>query len=524
MSDQLNGMSGIEGIPSTSGCAVDGGSIRRERDLYQRLLELGQQHDLPPFLRQALALLVEVTRARQGYIELQHDDDAPDQPRWSIAHALSSDQLADVRATRSRGIIAEALATGETICTASALDDPRFKDLGSVRSARIDAVLCAPIGSDPPRGVLYLAGRASGGSFSPQDRDCVELVARHLAPVVDRLLLQERLDDGDDPTRAFRAQLKLDSVVGRGEAMAAVFREVAIAAPSSKTVLLTGQSGTGKTQIARVIHDNSPRAKHPFVEVSCKTLTDNLVENLLFGYKRGAFTGADRDKPGFVAAAEHGTLFLDDIDSMGLDGQAALLQLLQSKQYYPLNQTTPVQADVRFIAGSHVDLQRAADEGRFRQDLLFRLDVITIRLPSLEERGKDIRHLAEHFCAEAWRALGLAPRELSRDALRAIETTKWPGNVRELFHRIDNGVDRARYEGVMQVERRHIFPSRSGCAAAPDRPSTYQDAMREFQGKLIRDALASTEGNVSEAARRLDVARAYLYDLIKVHDIKIERR
>jgi len=342
--------------------------------------------------------------------------------------------------------------------------------------------------------------------------------------VVDRLLLQERLDDGDDPTRMLRAQLKLHNVIGRSEAMAAVFREVAISARSAKTVLLTGRSGTGKTQIARVIHENSPRAKHRFVDITCGNIRDSLFLTQLFGYRKGAFTGAERDSPGLVAAAEHGTLFLDDIDSVGHDGQAGLLQLLQSKQYYPLGQTTPVQADVRIIAGSHVDLQAAVERREFRQDLLFRLDVVTIRLPSLEERGRDIRHLAEGLCAEAWRTEGLAPRPLSRDALRAIETAKWPGNVRELEHRIGVAVERARYEDAMQVERRHVFPSTPCGASAPDRALTYQEAMRECQARVVRDALERTNGNVLEAARILDVSRAYLYDLIKVHDIKIERK
>ena len=293
----------------------------------------------------------------------------------------------------------------------------------------------------PLNGVATAVDRSSdtraAGQSGAHHRECVELGARHLAPVVARLLLQERLDDGDDPTRMLRAQLKLHNVIGRSEAMAAVFREVAIAARSAKTVLLTGQSGTGKTQIARVIHENSPRAKLRFVDITCGNIPDSLFLNQLFGYRKGAFTGAERDSPGLVAAAEHGTLFLDDIDSVGRDGQAGLLQLLQSKQYYPLGQTTPVQADVRIIAGSHVDLQAAVERGEFRQDLLFRLDVVTIRLPSLEERGGDIRHLAEGLCAEAWCTEGLAPRPLSGEALRGIETAKWPGNVRELEHRIE---------------------------------------------------------------------------------------
>ena len=380
----------------------------------------------------------------------------------------------------------------------------------------------------PLNGVAPAVDRSSdtraAGQSGAHHRECVKLGALHLAPVVDRLLLQERLDDGDDPTRMLRAQLKLHNVIGRSEAMAAVFREVAIAARSAKTVLLTGQSGTGKTQIARVIHENSPRAKLRFVDITCGNIPDSLFLNQLFGYRKGAFTGAERDSPGLVAAAEHGTLFLDDIDSVGRDGQAGLLQLLQSKQYYPLGQTTPVQADVRIIAGSHVDLQAAVERREFRQDLLFRLDVVTIRLPSLEELGGDIRHLAEGLCAEAWCTEWLAPRPLSRDALSAIETAKWPGNVRELEHRIEVAVERARYEDAMQVERRHVFPSTTGGAPAPDRALTYQEAMRECQARVVSDAIERTNGNVSEAARMLDVARAYLYDLIKVHDIRIERK
>jgi Nif-specific regulatory protein len=382
---------------------------------------------------------------------------------------------------------------------------------------------------DPPlNGVGTPVDRSSdtraAGQSGAHHRECVELGARHLAPVVDRLLLQERLDEGDDPTRMLRAQLRLDNVIGRSEAMAAVFREVAIAARSAKTVLLTGQSGTGKTQIARVIHENSPRAKHRFVDITCGNIPESLFLNNLFGYRKGAFTGADRDYEGLVAAAEHGTLFLDDIDSVSRDGQAGLLQLLQSKQYYPLGQTTPVKADIRVIAGSHVDLQAAVEKGQFRQDLLFRLDVVTIRLPALEERGTDIRHLAEALCADAWRAEGLAARPLSRDALRAIEAANWPGNVRELEHRIGNAVDYAKFENAMQIERRHVFPSLPCGASAPDGALTYQEAMRECQARVVRDALERTNGNVSEAARILFVSRTYLYDLIKVHDIKIEHK
>src|SRR5262249_9398106 len=156
----------------------------------------------------------------------------------------------------------------------------------------------------------------------------------------------------------------------------------------------------------------------------------------------------------------------------------------------------------------------------FREDLLFRLDVFTIHLPTLEERREDIPELAAYFCAEACRNEGHAPRELSRDALCALQATKWPGNVRKLANTISVGVERAAREAVMQIERRHLFPDATEVRQSEGgRPVTYQDAMRDFQGRFLREALAATNGNISETARRLDVARGYLYELIKAHGI-----
>src|SRR5262245_48761317 len=333
---------------------ADHGVVRRERDLYLRLLELGHGTTLAPFLKDALALLVEITGAQEGYLELYDDDDEPSgAPRWWIAHGLTTERIDDVRATISRGIIAEAIASGRTIVTPAAILDPRFSHRESVRRAGIQAVLCAPVGADRPRGALYLMGAAAGHAFSEDDRARVELVTRHLAPAVDRLLLQSRLESNTDQTRTLRAGLRADGLVGRSAALAAVLREVAIAAPTSKTVLLTGQTGTGKTQLARVIHDNSPRAHGPFVELSCTNLPDGIVESELFGARRGAATGVERDRTGYVAQAEHGTLFLDEIGDMPLAAQAKLLQLLQSKQYNQLGSPAPVQADVRAMGGGN---------------------------------------------------------------------------------------------------------------------------------------------------------------------------
>jgi Nif-specific regulatory protein len=495
--------------------------ITAERDLYLRLLQLGDEKYLGPLLKEALALIVELAETRQGYIEIHDEDDPTRPPRWWIAHGFSQEEVDGVRAALSRGIIAEALATGETIVTPSALLDPRFNQRDSVRLGRIEAVMCAPIGEDPPRGVLYLQGRGQSGMFSDDERTRAELFVRHLAPLVDRLLMHERRKAADDPTQTYRRILRLDGIVGRSPALAALFRQVAAVVPLDVTVLLTGDCGTGKSQLARVIHDNGPRVAQPFVELNCASLPDTLVESELFGALPGAHSTATRKIEGKVAAAEHGTLFLDEIGELSIGTQAKLLQLLQGKEYYPLGGTRPVRADVRVIAACNIDLQRAVAEHRFREDLYYRLHVLPVRVPTLAERRQDITELASYFCASACERHNLQRVELSRNVLRAIEATEWPGNVRQLMHAIEAAVVRAAGEGARQIELSYVFPEQDEdeVSALRKRP-TFQEATRQFQVDLLCDALEETGWNVNETARRLDLARSHVYNLIRAYKIR----
>ena len=484
--------------------------VERECELYRRILELDVQQDLGPFLAEALRLIVEVTGARLGYLELYEDG-----PRWSASQGMTDEEVAGARAVMSRGIIAEALATGQTIVTPSALLDPRFQERRSVQQGKIEAVLCAPVGSDPPIGVLYLQD-ASNGTFSDEDRALVELFARHLAPLAGRLLVRATTEP--DPTAPLRARLQLDGIVGRSQALADLLHQVSLVAPLDVSVLLTGESGTGKSQVARLVHDNSPRTGRPLVELNCAAIPETLIESELFGALPGAHSTATRKIDGKVAAAAGGTLFLDEVGELSLAAQAKLLQLLQSKDYYPLGGNRAVRADVRILAATNVDLQAAVAARRFRQDLLYRLEVLPIFVPTLAQRREDIALLAKFFCREACVRHGLAVVDLTIGAIRAAESAEWPGNVRQLAHVIEAGAIRAAGEGAKRVERRHLFPQAETSTAVEQ--LTFQEATRRFQAGFLRDALEEADWSVTDVAEQLDLARSHVYHLIKAFGLE----
>ncbi|MBI2898463.1 MAG: sigma-54-dependent Fis family transcriptional regulator [Deltaproteobacteria bacterium] len=486
------------------------GKLRLERDLFLRLLELGSREDLRPFLADALALIVEVAGARKGYLELHGS--------FWIAQGLPDAELAAVRREISTGIVAEALATGRTVNTASAVDDPRFAGQASVQAQRIRAVLCAPVGIAPAMGVLYLQGRDAPGPFGEEDRARVELFARHLAPLADRLLVRQESQGAVDHTAEARSRITARGIAGTSRALAQVLRQLIVAAPVTIPVLITGESGTGKTAIARALHDGSPRARGPFVEVNCAALPETLFESELFGAEKGAHSTATRRIEGKVDAARGGTLLLDEVAEIPLAMQSKLLMFLQSRRYYRLGDSTPIEADVRIVAATNADLAESVRAKRFREDLYYRLNVLEVRVPPLRDRPEDIGPIADAIAgALAATHGGQGPSSLSRAARVALAEAEWPGNVRQLENALSRGWATALAEGAALIEPVHLFPTRTEPEAAE--PQTYQEAMRRHQARLLGEALDACGWNVSEAARKLALSRSHLNDLIRAHGL-----
>jgi two-component system response regulator AtoC len=312
-------------------------------------------------------------------------------------------------------------------------------------------------------------------------------------------------------------------VVGRSARMRAVFDFVRVIADSDSSVLVTGETGTGKELIANLIHQSSSRRARPFVPVSCAILSETLIESELFGHERGAFTGAIKDRPGRFELAQGGTIFLDDIDDVPLAMQVKLLRVLQNRTIERLGGSRAVPVDVRVITGSKRDLRQLVADGKFREDLFYRLNVIPIVLPPVRERREDIPLLAEHFIKRYFRQRGEEPRQVSPAVLQAFMRYPWPGNVREL----ENACERIAQTCTCDAVRIGCVPAtvlfhRYAVEQQPvvethAHPSSVSldDRLREVETNLISWALKVSGGNKSKAADLLQIKRSTLGDRIK---------
>jgi len=281
-------------------------------------------------------------------------------------------------------------------------------------------------------------------------------------------------------------------------------------------VLVTGESGTGKEMVAHAIHELSSRSRGPLVIINCGAIPENLLESELFGHEKGAFTGAVARKPGKLEEADSGTVFLDEIGELPLSMQVKILRFLQEGTIERVGGRGVIGLNVRIIAATHVDLEQAVQEGNFREDLFFRLNVLPIHLPPLQQRPEDIMLLAQHFLQTECESLKAGRISFSPTAIAALTSFHWPGNVRQLHNSIRRGLSTCSHQRIM--------PEDLGLAeTAPgqeERLLTLQEARDQGEEKYVRKALMLTGNNISEAARLLKISRPTLHDLIKKHGIR----
>jgi DNA-binding NtrC family response regulator len=326
--------------------------------------------------------------------------------------------------------------------------------------------------------------------------------------------------------RTLKQRYNFENIVGKSEPMLRLFDLIAQVAPSRSTVLIQGESGTGKELIAKAIHANSPRRDRPFVPVNTGAVPSELLESTLFGHVKGAFTSAVTAKKGLFEVANGGTLFLDEIGTMGMDMQAKILRVLQDRRFMHLGGVQEIQVDVRIIAATNVNLQEAVREGRFREDLFYRLNVISLELPPLRSRREDIPLLAAHFLKFYAEENGTEDRSLSPEAMRIIMDYEWPGNVREL----ENAMER----GVVLSTSRTISPdllptqltgSTYSASLLDHQPNaSLFDLMEEIERRIISDRLERCHWNQTDAAEYFKIPLSTLNQKIKRLNVEVKKR
>ena len=369
-------------------------------------------------------------------------------------------------------------------------------------------------------GLLYIDRAGAGGGF---DADLVQLLAAfgNIAALSIENVRHVEWLEGEN--RRLRDELNLQhDMVGESPAMQDVFQFIARVAPRDVTALVSGESGTGKELVARALHRNSKRADRPFVAINCAAITETLLESELFGHEKGAFTGAVAQKKGKFEIADGGTVFLDEIGELAPSLQVKLLRVLQEREFERVGGTRTVKVNIRLIAATNRDLKAEARAGRFREDLFYRLDVVSVRMPALRDRRDDVPLLASHFAARAAQRMGRTVTGISPKARACLIKYDWPGNVREL----ENAIERAVVLGASDLILPEDLPESVVDQAAADEPavSPLHEAVLDYKRRLIVNAIDQAGGNYTDAAKALGVHPNHFFRLIRTLNLKPKRQ
>jgi len=416
------------------------------------------------------------------------------------------------------GIAGHVAASGEALLIPDVRRDPRWQPrISASLGFETRSIACAPLKAEGGiLGVLEIIDKAGGGVLGPEDMPLLGVFAEVAAAAIANA---RRIDRDRKSIRGLREELDLRyEIVGESPAIRRAIADALKVANAKTSTLIVGESGTGKELLARLIHRAGPRRDAPMVVLNCAALPEALLEDELFGHEKGAFTGAIARKIGKFELADGGTLFLDEIGEMTPTMQSKLLRILQEGVFYRLGGNDSIPVDVRALAATHRDIEREVAEGRFREDLYYRLNVVQIRMPALRERREDIPLLAGHFLERFRRERGSAPAHFAPEAMDHMQAYDWPGNVREM----KNAIERA----VVMGSSAEILPADLPAFARPAGPAaasigvSLKDAVDAFKRDFLALNLKHTGGNRSLAARNLAIQRTYLSRLIAKYGLQ----
>jgi Nif-specific regulatory protein len=476
--------------------------------LYEISKALNEHLDLKKSLYKVLDILSSSMHMERGTITIL--DLLRNEIYIEVAHGISKSAVSRVKYQVGEGITGRVIQSGKALAIPKISEEPDFLDRTASRKSKDFKELsffCVPIKKGSQVIGALSVDRAYDSAYNLNEgKKLLSVVATMVAQHVINLdTIRREKERLRDENRRLRKELenkyRITNIIGNSNKMREVFQMISQVSKSNATVLIRGESGTGKELAANSIHYNSPRAKNAFVKVNCAALPSNLIESELFGHEKGSFTGAIKQKVGKFEMAHKGTIFLDEIGAVGLDVQAALLRVLQEKEYERVGGHRTYKVDVRVIAATNKNLEEAVEEGTFRGDLYYRLNVFPIYMPPLRERKTDILLLADHFLEKYAKENGKDIRRFSTPAIDMLMTYHWPGNVRELENVIERAVLLCE-ESV--IHSYHLPPTLQTGVESDTLPAvSLEEAVSNLEREMLIDALKNTRGNITQAAELL---------------------
>jgi len=499
--------------------------VRRLSTLLEASQAMSGTLNLKASLHRVLEILARHHGAMRGMVSLLHSDGS--------LRVEASDGLADasrVRYQMGEGITGRVVESGKPVVVPRVSREPSFLHRAARRpelSHQELSFVCVPIVLNRrPIGALAIDLKFKSDRDFERTVKFLGVVASMIAQAlkIHRLIDEDKrrlVDENAHLKQELRERYDFSNLVGSSGPMRQIYEQVAQVAGTNTTVLVRGESGTGKELIAHAIHYNSPRADKPFVKVSCAALPDSLIESELFGYEKGAFTGAESRKKGRFELAEGGTLFLDEIGDVNPATQVKLLRVLQQREFERVGGTETLKANVRLLAATNKDLERAIAAGTFREDLYYRLNVFAIFVPPLRERKADMLLLVDHFLEKFAREHRRSIKRISTPAIDMLMSYHWPGNVRELENTLERSV--LMCDGEV-IHGHHLPPSlQTAEASGTITRVSLKDAVSSYEKDIIQDTLKTTRGNCAKAARLLDTTERIINYKVRRYEIDARR-